>query len=270
MKLLILCLTCVFSSSLFADELKSDKLRTNVCYALSEVLSDDNLDLDYKKRWGNETIEVIPDFYTRCEKSKKSFTVTESVFNEQLGKVVIMEVAVDFELKNEVLFSGSIKLSRKVSLDNKGQIELGRWVSSDFDIDYTLGELAIDAIAEVIIDGSQSEGGGIGEYDNKKFSVAKELKALDAEVEQDQDEGYCKKEPFSEDNRLSVLFDVEDIGANTSDTTPTLVELLKKKGHLEAVLYNEVTEWEESCAYYDFYIYLKNGTVIALSYDFTT
>ncbi len=259
----------ILSTQVFSDTLKSVELREMACDGIENELEMEDFQTKYEIEYEDDII-VLDNFQLKCSESVKSFEVVEVIKNERANKVTKISVNLDLDLKDELNITSELSFTRTAFDPNTGEISLGKWELYISNFNFKLGINVVRRIAQVIADSAEVQNGGAGIYDYKLvgFSVKKTLSKLNKEVRRENKENSCQSTEFNEDS-LDGLNDVID---NNHDFgyMADLVLLLKRQGLIVSVLSNESDEWEESCAHNNFEIYLTNGILISLGYDFTT
>ena len=113
----------------------------------------------------------------------------------------------------------------------------------------------------------------IEDFDVDAFTPEKALANLEALIKEKNSESSCYMKVINSESYAYELIE------NSEDSTDygydeakpwDYIQFLKDNGYILKVIGATVDGWRESCAYHDLYIYLKNGTLINITYDFTT
>ncbi|MCY4643951.1 MAG: hypothetical protein OXB88_04980 [Bacteriovoracales bacterium] len=258
----------ITAQALLADPLRSDSLRKMICREAIDTIELDSY-LDITKRyetWLGDGIVLAPHFEEECEKSEESFQVRESSYNSDVGKVIGLDVEVDFESTEGFDITGNVYLARDVTFNRKGEIVLKNWSILESDLGHSIGPQGIERIAKLVVGTADLHNGDaeLYEYDVEKFSLEREMARLKDEYERG--DRSCRYEVSgSEDS--DWIYEV----INDYDDHVVGLGFLRERGYIKGIaMADTLGVWRESCAYIYVFIYLTNGSVIGLYYDLTT
>lgn len=268
MKIFILSFVLLaVSSNAFSQNLKSDKLRKLACASISDYLVDNNIEFEYETSWG-DPVQVLPDFDKNCAKSMKSFTVSNTVYNQIAEKITSISIDINLVVKKKLKVEGSITLRRTAFDPHTGEIKLGKWKSVSTDISYKFESDMIKTLAKVISQTANIHNGdaGLDTFNPSTFSLEKQVKLMNQRIAERNSETSCKMEKIEKNAKW--MFEESEGYASTA--APEVLELLENEDAVLYILGSESIDWRESCANYDVYIYLKDGSIVVINYDFTT
>lgn len=267
MKHFLLVLTLI-SLGAVAGELKSKQVRSMICSNMEQSMDDEGLKTEYESYFGDKIV-VIPNYDETCNNSSASFEVIESVYNERAERVVAMNIAIDLKIENAVHLLGLAKVERTAFDPSTGEVKLGKWkiTSSKFKI---VPDLAIiKKLGEVIAMAADTHNGdaNTSTFNPETFSLKKELAKLNKGIKESNTENDSCKMMLAESYDDDSFFDNRD-----SYTSKNVFNFLKSRNLVMGVIASETDpdDYEESCAFYNVTIYLKDGTVVFIDYDYTT
>ncbi len=271
-KMITALLAIGFVTPVFSAQLKSDSLRAKGCNSLLGEYYDTGLEQEYETEYDGDIV-VIKDFEKKCSSSKKSFTVKKgnSKYSKKLKAVVSIEVDVDLKLRGAVSFKGTVTLERKASFDvGKDDVVLGKWSNKKTNVKVELRDSFIKKLSEVIVATANYQNGGGGEIGNYTSvdSMVREKNQIISDY--NQDGGRCQRTYYYVNTKFRYTLEDYEHNVEDSSTAVDLVKTLNKLGLIKSMESYDVEEWEESCAFRGFLIFLNNGTYIELEYDFTT
>lgn len=278
----------VSTNAFAADYLKSKKLREMACEQIEYFLDDEGLPLEYEADY-RDTVVVFPDFHKLCSNAKNAFLVTKSVYNQKAKAVTELTVKVEFKMSGYLTIYGPITIKRSAFDPNTGEVKLGEWKYYGSDFGFELGPNSVRLLAEAMVNAADTHN---GDADLRKFKAMdytstdaiKEMSAVveekNKETLEDARDYYSEEEIENGEAELCLMTDVdsdaeslfgsaEGIGSNGGQAF-AIYELLRKKDWVYDVIGYQSEEWYEWCAFYTIQIFLKDGTVVILNYDFTT
>ena len=278
----------VSTNALAADYLKSKKLRQMACESIESFLDDEGLQIEYDNDWG-ETVVVLPDFHEKCKSAKKSFEVTKYDYNKKAEAITEMDIKVEFKMSGYLTVYGPLTFKRSAFDPETGDVKLGEWKIYGSQFGFELGPNSVKKLAEAMINSADIHNGdsALDKHNAMEYSLEKEVAELQAWVDEHNEETkkdardyYSEEEIENGEADLCLYSDAqgdaedlftyaEEMGSGNSNA-PRILELLKSKGWVFDIIGAESEIWEEHCAFYGVQIYLKDGTVIVLDYDFTT
>ena len=222
-----------------------------------------------------DDVFLAPNFLKECENEKNSFQIPQggNVYSDDLEATVGLEVEVDLKSTDGVYVAGNLSFQRSVTFSKKGEVIIGNWFISKNHLSYDLATHFIEKIADIIADTANYGNGGSGlkTYDVESFTLEQALASLERKVDEIHQAPFnsCQRYVYSGGDEIyDRIGDYEYESDNYY--TWGLIEFLRKGGYVKAIMDIGVEDWSESCAYSDIYIYLTNGSLLILYYDFTT
>jgi len=259
-------------SSTYANELKSSKLRAKICEQIVEFLEfDEGIPMSFQPYWKNK-IEVFPSLMTTCKKSTNSFSVKESFYSDKAKATTSLTVDINFELKNFVKVTGSTLLKRPAFNPDTGEVEIGQWKLMNNKFSYNLQSKAILRLAELIVFSSNIHNGGANliKFDPSTYSMENEISKLNKNIMSNDEYNNESCKMAKVDSGAEWMFLEAEGYSSYQNQAKNAFNILKKQDFILNTLGSESEEWTEYCAFYDVYIYLKDGSLIVINYDFTT
>lgn len=266
---LIILMLSSFALAAKADNLRSETVRSLICNEIIDQMDLDGIEIENDMDWIDPII-LIEDLDSKCASATSSFKVVNQSYNQRARKVSDIEIEVSLNIPNDLNVSGKVEVKRSLFNPNTGEVQVGNWKIVKNKMSYSLGSSAIEKMAEVISAGVERAEGWVSDYSTSRFSERNELRDLNREINSDNEDSGCQMTEASTYSLRSRenIFDYFEL-ESTANGSEYLDYLIKNK-MVKSVIYTESSEWEESCAYYRIYIYLKNGKKISISFDFTT
>lgn len=262
------------AQSAFAGQLKSKALRKIACAEMIDSIeygSDYALSITKGYEYGNKDLIFLdPEFKRECEQSKDSFQVPSggTTYSKRLKKVVGIDVEVNFQSTAGFTVTGNIRFERKVTYNRKtDDVDLKNWSLSQQNLSFDVSSNIIKRISRIIVSNANIHNGHayVEEYDVTNFSLEQKKILRKYEWEQESEEDSCGWQVNGNED-----IDYFEGYGSYDGTALDLINFLADRGYIREIVDVQSEDFSESCAYAHFYIYLTNGTLIVLNYDFTT
>lgn len=247
MKLLGLVAVLIISSAFAGEELRSKKLRAQICgsvlYKANNTLDHEEVEFDEKKCVRNASIKI-----------------DKTISNSTLDQVVIMQLTFKFE-DQEIVVVSDVELKKVINFNSNGEI-VSKWSISDVQIDLT-DNRDFEAMLDSIFNEWDSVNVGNGDLYSNTPEVPVTLESIEQLFDEIQSDTDCTfYADYDVDSVLSEL-------GRYSDRLESILDANKDQIKYAALLAYEDGE-SEYCSLWYFKIVLKSGKVLYIDIDYTT